>query len=403
MNGRLRKFSPWIILAVGLILSAGLILSKDRPERQDAPRQKIPVVRVEELSPRPYQIRIKAYGTTEPSQELALTPQVSGRVQSFASNLVEGGYVTKGQLLFQIDPIDFQLQLQQAKASMAKAEYDLDSVAAQKKAAIQGYQSFLQAQEPSQDKPLELSPLASFTPQLKNAQAALASAKANLQQAQLNLSRTNIKAPFSGYLRQVQIAVGQNLGVNQVVGQLFADRPIRLKVSLPLADLPWINFHGPVQKGSSVVLEKQIGPESHQWGGEVTHQLQEIDALGRMAQVMVEVTQPTSNLGFPLPLNLQLNVTIQGEILKEIYPIPLHALRAKDEVWLVEDRNRLVIRPVKILRKEKEFALVREGMNIGDLIVVSPLEVAISGMPVRIYGSMRLNGVEKTQGDHENH
>ncbi|MDX2469475.1 MAG: biotin/lipoyl-binding protein [SAR324 cluster bacterium] len=395
MKAQVRRFLPLIIIVIGVLVSFGLIKSKSKPKRSKDNVQKIPIVRVQAIRKQSYQIHLQTHATSEPSQELAITPQVSGRVIAFAENFIDGSYVEKGQMLFQLDPIDSSLALEQAKASLAKAEYELENVEAQKDAALIGYRSFLKTQNKSQLnsqglrdlKPNgpELSPLASFTPQLKNAKASLASADASFAMAELNYQRTTVTAPFSGYLRQATIAVGQQINAGQTVAQLFADRPVRFKVSIPLSDLPWVTVKGAEFKGAKVALVKEIGPQIHSWAGEVTHQFQEIDALGRMAQIMVEVSEPVSNHGFALPLNLQVNADIWGQTLEDVYVIPLSALKNNNKVWIAKNRDKLDIREVKVLRKEKEFALIKEGLNPDDLIITSPLEAAISGMSIKIY------------------
>ncbi len=390
MKPQIRRFLPIIIILIGVAVSFGLIQTKSKPKRSKNNVQKIPVVRVQPVSKQSYQIHLQTHATSEPSQELAITPQVSGRVIAFAENFIDGSYVKEGQMLFQLDPIDSSLQLEQAKANLAKAEYDLENVEAQKEAAQIGYRSFLKTQSKSELGGTgrgsgKLSPLASYTPQLKNAKAALASADASFAMAELNYQRTTVIAPFSGYLRQAKIAVGQQINVGQTVAQLFADRPVRFKVSIPLSDLPWVTVKGAEFKGAKVSLVKEIGPQIHSWNGEVTHQFQEIDALGRMAQVMVEVNEPISNHGFALPLNLQVNADIWGQTLENVYVIPLSALKNNNQVWIAKNRNQLDIRDVTVLRKEKEFALIKEGLNPDDLIITSPLEAAIAGMKVKIY------------------
>jgi len=397
MKNKRRWLIPFFILVVGLAVSYGLIKSKNKPKRTKAATSKEVVVRVTPALQQDHQIHVHSYATSTPSQELAIAPQVSGRVISIAENFIDGNFVTKGQVLFTLDPIDTLLQTQQSKASLAKAEFDLENVQAQKEAALAGYRSFVKSQKPTGELPGKLSPLAQYTPQIKNAQAALASAKANLQLVELNHQRTVVYAPFSGYLRQAKLAVGQQLSVGQVVSQLFADRPVRFKVSLPLSDLPWVNVSESGTKGSSVILEKKVGPQIHRWFGAVTHQFQEIDPLGRMAQVMVEVNEPLSNFGFSLPLNLQLNVDIEGRLLEHVFVVPLHAIRGKNTLWIVKDQNQLEIREVQVLRKEKDFALIQDGLQPGDLVITSPLEAAIPGMSVKVYSE----GSPKSRNNHE--
>lgn len=385
MKGVNKKWLPWLILIGGLAASGTLMLGKKEAKRKPAASQKFKLVRVIEAQPGPYAIQVTAPGTTIPAQEVNLAARVSGQVAWISASMVEGGLVEAGELLFKLDPADHLLALDQAKAALAKAEFDLDNVQAQKVSALQSLESLKQVEAQTGEAPLEVSSLALYGPQLKNAQASLASAQASVKQAQLHLERTEVRAPFSGYFRAVSLAVGQVITANQQVGKLFAERPIRIKLAVPLSDLPWIDLGTQGQPGSPARLEKQVGPDLHTWEGEVIHQIQEIDALGRMAQLMIEVDQPLSDKGFPLPLGLQVQVGLQGETLEQVYKVPLYALRSGNKVWLVGEGNKLDIRQVRVLRKEEGVALVESGLSPGELLIVSPLEAPVPGMPLKVY------------------
>ncbi|MDT8447325.1 MAG: efflux RND transporter periplasmic adaptor subunit [bacterium] len=380
-----KRWLPWLILLAGVGLSAAMMLGKEPAKRKESPPKKIKLVRVLQMQPVKHQVQVVALGSTIPSQELSLAARVGGQVDWISPSMVEGGYVEAGELLFKLDPADLLLTLDQAKATLAKAEFDLDNVEAQKKSALAGLKSFQEVQSQTGGNRLDISPLALYGPQLKNARASMASAQASLKQAELNLERTEIRAPFAGYFRSVTLALGQSVTANQQVAKLFAERPIRVKLALPLNELPWVDLGTQGQTGSAVVLTKQIGPDQHRWIGVVTHQVQEIDSMGRLAQLMIEVDQPLSDQGFPLPLGLQVKATLQGEVLEQVYKVPLYALHQENQAWMVGPGGGLEIRPLKILRQVENMALVREGLFPGDQLILSPIETPTEGMPLKVY------------------
>ncbi|OGG99314.1 MAG: hypothetical protein A2600_12560 [Candidatus Lambdaproteobacteria bacterium RIFOXYD1_FULL_56_27] len=373
---------PALVLVGALGLGAGFVLAKRPPKQLAKPPSKVPLVRVLVLNPQKVQAKVEAYAATEAAKELTLSPRVAGRVSAVAPGMVPGGYVAEGALLFELDPQDLKLKLDQAKAVLAKAEYDLDTAKAQQKSAQEGIAAYNRVARGKQSK---ASPLALFAPQIKNAQAGLASAQASVAQAELDLSRTKVLAPFSGYVRSTTLAEGQNLSTASQVATIFAATPIRLKVSLTLSDLGWLQSKAEDGQGSPVLLSKAIGPQTHHWKGVVARRLPEIDAMGRLAQVMVEVEEPHSDLGFVLPMGLVVKVEIEGKELEEVYELPLYALKAEDQAWFVNPQGQLETRSLAVIRREGNLALVREGIIPGDRLVLTPLEAPVDGMELEVF------------------
>jgi multidrug efflux pump subunit AcrA (membrane-fusion protein) len=76
-------------------------------------------------------------------------------------------------------------------------------------------------------------------------------------------------------------------------------------------------------------------------------------------------------------------VTIQGRTLDQAALIPRAALRDNDQVWVVDQKNRLIFRAVEVARLDFDGAVVRNGLKHGERIVVSTLKGVSDGMRVR--------------------
>ncbi len=375
-----------ILLGVQLML---VIINKKQPPRAagSIQKEKVKLVRVKQFKPKEHQVIVKAQATTKPTMELSVASQVKGEVIWVSPALVEGGWVKKGQLLFRINPIDYQLLVQQSESGLAKSQYELDLITAKQKAAESGIKIYQQMkkEKDSLDVNRDISSLARYEPQIANARAVLKSSRASLKQAQLNLKRTNVYAPFSGYVRSVTLATGQIVSSGQTVAAMFKDKPVILSVSLPASELRWIsvqqNQESKREKGSKVLISKQIGGLTHQWKGVVKRQLQEIDSLGRLITVVVEVDQPVSNHHFALPMGMLVDVAIQGKLIKNVYGIPAESLRKSSTVWVMMPENdRLEIRPVTVIRKNENVIFISKGMSARDQIVLSHIPSAVQGM-----------------------
>ena len=115
----------------------------------------------------------------------------------------------------------------------------------------------------------------------------------------------------------------------------------------------------------------------------------EIDPRTRMARVVVTVDQPLSTgssarslLNELLP-GMFVEVLLQGKELVDVIAVPRGALRDDDTVWTADQENRLHIRPVEIVRRERDELLVRAGLLAGEQIVLTGLSGAAEGMLLR--------------------
>jgi hypothetical protein len=108
-----------------------------------------------------------------------------------------------------------------------------------------------------------------------------------------------------------------------------------------------------------------------------------------MARLLLEVDDPLGLLEEDkkrpmLLIGEYVRVLIEGEELDNVYQIPRPALRNDNEVWLVDDKSRLVIEKVKTVWRDKDSVMVQDGFKPGELLVVSDLAVPVAGMAVRI-------------------
>jgi multidrug efflux pump subunit AcrA (membrane-fusion protein) len=123
--------------------------------------------------------------------------------------------------------------------------------------------------------------------------------------------------------------------------------------------------------------------EEHRWTGHVSRLEAEVDRASRMVHVVVEVPRPfdRSDARPPLLPGSFVDVVIDGRTVSSVVPIPRYAVH-DGAVWVAED-GRLRIRPVEIVRTERETTWIRDGLEAGDAVIVSPLNAVTEGMAVR--------------------
>ncbi|HEW81669.1 MAG TPA: efflux RND transporter periplasmic adaptor subunit [Nitrospirae bacterium] len=322
---------------------------------------------------------VKGTGTVRSTQEISVIPQVSGEVIYTAPGLDAGGFFEKGTVLFRIEDTDYKLALEQVGSSKANAEYELAKIESQAEIARNEWNVINKENETPPN------PLVLYGPQLKNAKAALASASAKVDQAKLNLARTEIKAPFSVRIRSENVEVGQYVRSGNSVAVLAGTDTAEVAVSLTAEQLRWLNMES---HNNDAVVRLNISGTVYEWAGHVVRSTGEIDEKSRMMQVIVEINDPYGlkkkrKNGPSLAAGSFVEVLIKGRNLKNVFVIPRTALRDNSTVWIMDKKNKLKIADVVPLRFERERVIINKGIVNGDIIVLTNLSGAANGMKLR--------------------
>ena len=327
---------------------------------------------------------VKGTGTVKASQEISVIPQVSGEVVYTAPGLDVGGFFEKGSVLFRIEDTDYRLALEQAQSSKANTEYELAKMKGQAEIARSEWDKINKGNETPPN------PLVLYEPQLKSAKAAHASASAKVEQAKLDLSRTEINAPFNTRIRSENIEIGQYVKSGSSVAVLAGSDTAEIAVPLTSEQLRWLKIprHGEKENGADTMVSLKIGGTIYKWKGHVVRSTGEVDQKSRMMQVIVEIKDPyglkANTDGRPtLAAGSFVKVVINGKRLKDVFVIPRIAFRDNSTVWTMDKENMLKIKRVKTLRLERERVIISEGIDDGDMIVLTNLSGAANRMKLR--------------------
>ncbi|MBU0482149.1 MAG: efflux RND transporter periplasmic adaptor subunit [Proteobacteria bacterium] len=375
---------PFIILiAVGFIM-AQMIKSRKSPERiEKVDRGALVEFMVAEKSNR--QVTIHSTGIVQPRQEITIAPQVNGNVTEVSDRFIAGGFFRKGESLFKVETIDYELALEQARANLAKREYELSSVESKARIARQEWERM------NRDQSVPPNSLALYEPQLKDAKANLASAQAALQQAELNLARTTITAPFNCVVRTESIDKGQYVRAGNGVAVIAGTDTAEVVVPVELNDLQWLEVPAPGNRGESSPAEVRLNSAgiTYSWPGVIDRLLAEVDSQGRMARMVVSINDPyllrTPETGnSPVAaIGSFVNITFKGRVMADVFAIPRQALRDDSTVWIMGPENLLRIRPVTTVRLERDAVFVNGGLEPGERVVLTNLTGAANGMKLR--------------------
>lgn len=387
-----RLILPFFIVLGGVALAAVLLATG--PTLKPAPAAVLaPLVRVQTVTLQDVALSSLTHGTVAPRTESELVAEVAGRVISVNPNLVSGGFFRAGEELLQIEPLDYEVALEQARAGMAQAESDLANArsAANRQDSLGERQLTSAAQ---QDDAIN---------RLRIAQATLRSARAQLARAERDLARTRILAPYEGRVRTERVDIGQFVNRGSAIATIYATdyAEVRLPINdqeLAFLDLPL----GPAGEdtlaapATLVTITARFAGAEHQWQAEVVRTEGELDPTTRMINVVARVDAPYAPSAErpPLAVGLFVDAEIHGRTARDVVVLPRPALRQGNQVLVVDQDNRLRFRSVTVLRTVAEQVFISAGLAAGERVCISPLENALEGMTVRIAPAAGIVGEE---------
>ena len=254
-------------------------------------------------------------------------------------------------------------------------------------------------------------------------------------------SQSSLKAPFDGVVQLKNVDLGQYVNPGTQLATLIGSDHAEVVIDLPMSRLEWLPKQlpkdltaNPTEKGSkqsTITNQYQIPAEislagissASAWPAVVKRQLLELTPRGMMVQLIAEVKDPfqlkialeqndKEILGngtvikkietfkkeipekeefFKIPLFIGsfVDVKIPGRQLTDVVHIPAKALRDRDTVWVVVNKQ-LQIRNVKIAHIDLDNVYISKGVTIGEKIVISPIKGASKGLKVRIAGDKEI-------------
>lgn len=372
-----------VVLACGVTLAAYYV--KTGPEAKPSKREPSPpLVEVQQVSSGNHRLIVSGMGTVLAAKEINLTSGVGGEIIKMSDKMVPGGFFTKDELLVNIDPADYQLAIMRLKSEVAKAQYNLELEMGNQRVAQEEFDILGQKVSATEKK------LMLREPQLEIQKATLDGVKATLAQAELDLTRTQVKAPFNGVVLSRSVNLGARISVATVLARLVGTDEFWLKLAIPTAQLRWITFPSGDEPGAEVriFLDEKTGDGVFRTG-RVIRLAADIEEQGRMAAVYVTVRDPLNRLPEnrskpQLLLGSFVRAEIAGTKLAGVVPIKRDHLREGDSIWLLSDDQTLEIRQVDIVAKTSEQVFIGSGLADGEKLIVSDLTAPVAGIPVKL-------------------
>ena len=384
-----------IILAVGIGISIYWMMHRPTAQRRP-PQSQATLVEVSEVRAQTERVIVRALGTVVPARTVQLASRVSGQVVDVSPQFVPGAHFRKNDKILQVEQKDYKLAAEQRRSELVRAQRDLKLEMGQQSVAEREYE-LLARDVQEEDKELLLR-----QPQLEMARAAVSSAEASLEKAQLDLQRTVIVAPFNAMIQSKNVDLGSQVSVGAVFASLVGTDEYWVEASVPVDELKWINIPGYNSKSGSAVrvyYESAWGPDTFRLGT-VERLMADLEPQGRMARLLVTVQDPLQLHGavrtrHPLILGSYMRVEIEGLEVPDIVKVPRTAVREGNRIWVMSPDEKLDIRTVSIVWSGNDHVYISEGLADGDLLIISDFGTPVQGMPLRTADSSPASSSER--------
>ncbi len=415
-KGRLFKaIRVFIVLLVAIVIAATLVILRPKAERQVVV-QKGRLVEVFPARAEDIQMVVESFGTVKPRESLKLVAQVHGQIVDAFPAFEEGSFVNKGTRLIQIDPRTYELEARRRKVQITQAEAELKRLKqevvnlgsrlriarsdvtlskneylrlkklidrkvisqSQLDKAQQVYLASLERRQALENQ------LALIGPKREQLIAARDMAEVMYQQAELDLERSSIEAPFDGWVLQKAIEVGQHVHVGQQLGSIYKAGELDIEVYIPTREFKWLPADMGAKSSVAVdVIFRNTG--DHQvWTGRVARVKASMDQKTRTLPVVIEVDESSAakevNGGFRLRPGMFVTTRIKGKAVKRAYVLPRHVVYPGDVVYTLNG-DQLEVKEVSVLRTYKDSVIVTDGISEGDQIIRTPLSAAVGDLP----------------------
>ncbi len=356
MSSKILKFViPIVVVIVGFAAAAMLASARKAPPRVDRPALG-PLVEVAATKITDVPVVVSGHGEVVARVSVDIVPQVAGQVIKVHPSLVAGGFFKAGEVLIFIDPRDYDLAVERAQAAVARAKVTLEREQAEAEVAREEWNGLHPGEEPTG--------LVVREPQIRQAEAELAAAVADLSVSKLSLERTRLSLPFDGVVVSENVDAGQFVGNGSRLATVYGTDVVEVRVPLDSRELAWFEIpSGRGQTGSSAEISVSFGGTRSTWNGRVTRMEAQVDQASRMVHVVIEVARPYDTSGGRpalLPGSF-VDVTISGRVIEQVVSIPRHAIREGGNVWLFDD-GVLKVQEVQVLRQDRQLTLVSAGL-----------------------------------------
>ncbi|GGA82556.1 RND superfamily efflux pump MFP component [Neiella marina] len=370
---------PFLILIVCVAIAAVMFASKQPPQQEQQERKPM-LVEVMDVARQDVLYTIESQGSVMPKFRSDLTSEVSGRIETVSPNFVAGGFVRKGEVLVQLEDADYQTELKAAEATLYGARASLEEEKARARVAEEDWRQYSAEEIPE---------LGLRKPQLAKEMANLSYAQAQVERAKRNLERTQLRAPYDAILRTKEVDVGEFISRGTKVAELFGTDVAEVRLPITDTELAYLEL-GDDPSAAKVTLSSQIGNKDFFWPANLVRSEGIIDDKSRFIYAVIEIadpylrnTQSGPEHNLPLKFGRFVSASVTGTSARNMIQLPRKVLRSGDQVVVVKPDDTIERRIITIERSERDTVYIRDGLQDGERIAITPVAGLPNGATVR--------------------
>jgi len=401
------------ILAFAGACWAGLVFLKKKPPGKPA-SELLKSVFVQEIVPEDIFVKISGYGTAKPRNEITISAEVKGRTASVNPHLKAGKTVSKDEILVNIDDSDYKINFAGAASELERLEGE-KAISAQTledlRSQFKSVQNIFNLEKKEYERTMLLykknvsnqsdlnraaqtyaskekdfidmrNKIATEEVRQKTIGAQIKKAAEEKKMAELNISRSTIKAPFAGRLKDVFVEKDEYVIPGTKLLTIVDDDD--LEITVPLDSFDAVKCLGirkkavdnwfKIPENVSAVIEWAQAPDSCRWEGRITR----LEAFNPETRTLDIVVKPVKDISstkdvFPLVDGMFCKVIFTGVKLENAVRIPWSALQHERDVFVVGEDSRLMERNIAVFMAEDKFLIINSGLEKGEKIVVQRL------------------------------
>ena len=359
----------WIILSVGLLVTVGTILAvtEDTPDvmQVNAPPA-LQIVSVKNLAVSDVTASVETFAEVHPRWSADIRAAVGGRIVEVREAALAGAQVPAGAILFQIESTQYDTVVAAAELSLAEADFAL--LQAENKTNVSQRQFERDTTSVPNDLALHL-------PELRISERGVVSAEAQLRAAQQQLADTTITAPFSGFITERLISLGQTVTSGEPLLKLVDDK--QFEMTAELSRESWALLDHPITEQVVQIVDTigtPMGTAIVRQGGGF------LDQNTRQYRVFLEVNETNDQ---SILSGDFLRVLLTGRLLKDTLSLPDTALTRTGQVWFVDQNDQLVrFAPDILFRLSDQIVIKAPESDHKHRVAITPLASFLPGQRV---------------------
>ena len=368
------------LLLIPLFFSSVIITACDnKPAVKTAMEPEVGVVT---LAPSSVNIKSELPGRALAFEIAEIRPQVGGII--IKRNFIEGDKVSKGESLYQIDPAPLQARLDSAKGALAKAQATANNV----RQTLNRQSALIKSNYVSrQDYDTTRS-------QLNEAQANVAVAKADLEQATINLRYANVTSPIDGISGKSSVTVGALVTANQENALVTVQRldPIYVDLTQSVQDflrLKEEKANGQIaQQQGKIPVELMLeNGKPYRHTGTLEFSDPAVDETTGSVTLRAVFPNPEGEILPGMYVTALLDEGSQQNVLMVPQPGITHNEQGKATALILDQENVVQLREINAVKAVGNQWLVTAGLRPGDRVIVSGLQRIRPGIKARVLPS----------------